>query len=208
MVLTDVRAFVKNLLYKSKYGLTEEECIKGIQSACDFFGIPMPRTIEDMTSNPEGETMFKNWDRDRMDDDVLCFDLQQLKGLGVNNYTGFTAVFTHECAHRFFQNRLLPGPDFGQWEGELVADYFMGVRAALEGQDISLILSELMKQSTGSGTHPTGKLRWEYATYGKQEGYMHIMHRKPLDIEEYFQLFLDYRQRHIDDLRKAELRVY
>ena len=37
---------------------------------------------------------------------------------------------------------------------------------------------------------------------------MHIMHRKPLDIEEYFQLFLDYHQRHIDDLRKAELRVY
>ena len=78
----------------------------------------------------------------------------------------------------------------------------------MEGQDISLILSEMMKRGTGSGTPPTGKLRWEYATYGIQEGYMHIMHRKPLDIEEYFQLFLDYRQRHIDDLRKAELRVY
>ena len=47
----DVRKFAKNLLYKSKYGITEDECVKGIQAACDFFGIPMPRTIEDLTNN-------------------------------------------------------------------------------------------------------------------------------------------------------------
>ena len=206
--LSELKKFSRNLLYKSQYGITEDECERAIKAACDFFGIPMPKAIEDLTFNPEGATMFKNWDRDRYDDDVLCYDLQQLKRLGVNNYTGFTAVFTHECAHRYFQNRLLPGPDFGQWENELVADYFMGVRASLERQDITTVINELAKQSTGSGTHPTGKLRWEYATYGKQEGNFHLIKRIPFDVEEYFQLFLEYRERHLDELRKAELRVY
>lgn len=206
--LSDIKRFSKNLLYKSQYGITEEECVRGIQAACDFFGIPMPRAIEDLTHNPEGATMFKNWDDERFDDDVLCYDLNQLKRLGVNNYVGFTAVFTHECAHRYFQNRLLPGPNFGQWEGELVADYFMGVRSSLERQDISVIINELAKQSTGSGTHPTGRLRWEYATYGRQEGDFHLIHHKPFDIEEFFQLFLNYRLRHIDALKKAEFRIY
>jgi len=134
--------------------------------------------------------------------------VEQLKSLGVNNYIGFTAVFTHECAHRYFQNRLLPGPDFGQWEGELVADYFMGVRASLERMDITTVVNELAKQSTGSGTHPIGRLRWEYATYGKQEANFHLIHRNPFDIEEYFQYFLEYRLRHLDELRKVELKVY
>ena len=206
--LSNIKKFSKDLLYRSQYGITEEECERGIQSACDFFGIPMPRAIEDLTNDPKGATMFKNWDDNRFDDDVLCFDLQQLKRLGVNNYVGFTAVFTHECAHRYFQGRLLPGIDFGQWEGELVADYFMGVRASLERMDITTVVNELAKQSTGCGTHPTGKLRWEYATYGKQEANFHLIHRKPFDIEEYFQCFLEYRQNHLEELRKAELKVY
>ncbi|MBR1467917.1 MAG: hypothetical protein IJ606_04730 [Bacteroidaceae bacterium] len=200
--------FAKGLLYRSQYGITEEECERGIRTACDFFGIPMPRAIEDLTRDPQGATMFKNWDDNRFDDDVLCYDLQQLKRLGVNNYTGFTAVFTHECAHRYFQGRLLPGPDFGQWEGELVADYFMGVRASLEEQDIAAIIDELAKQCTGSGTHPTGELRRKYVIYGKQEGYYHLIKGLPFDIEEYFRLFLEYRLNHIDELRAAELMVY
>ena len=206
--IPNLKKFSRDLLYRSQFGITEEECERGIQAACDFFGIPMPRLIENLTSDPEGATMFKNWDTNRYEDDVLCYDLIQLKKLGVNNYTGFTAVFTHECAHRYFQDRLLPGPDFGQWENELVADYFMGVRASLERQDISSVIDALAASSSGSGTHPIGRLRWEYATYGKQEGYFHLIHRKPFDIEEYFQCFLNYRLNHLDALRKAELSVY
>lgn len=206
--LSDIRKFSKDLLYRSQYGITEDECVKGIQTACDFFGIPMPNVIKDLTNNPGGATFVEPHSPDCLTDDVLCYDLRQLKRLGVNNYIGFTAVITHECAHRFFQNRLLPGPDFGQREGELVADYFMGVRASLEGMDITTVVNELARQSTGSGTHPTGRLRWEYATYGKQEANFHLIHRKPFDIEDYFQCFLSYRQRHLDDLRKAELKVY
>lgn len=204
----DVRKFAKNLLYKSKYGITEDECVKGILAACDFFGIPMPRTIENLTNKPDGATMLRPFSPNSLTDDVLCYDLQELKVLGVNNYIGFTAVFTHECAHRVFQNRLLPGPDFGQWESELVADYFMGVRASLEGQDITVVKNELARHSHGCGTHPIGKLRWEYTTYGQQEGNFHLIHRQPFDVEDYFQCFLEYRKNHLDELRKAELIVY
>lgn len=206
--LIDIRKFSKNLLYKSQYGITEEECERGIRTACDFFGIPMPEAIQDLTDDPQGATMLRPFSPDCLTDDVLCYDLKELKELGVNDYVGFTAVFTHECAHRVFQNRLLPGPDFGQWEGELVADYFMGVRASLEGQDITIVKNELAKRSLGSGTHPIGKLRWEYITYGQQEGYFHLIHRQPFDVENYFRCFLEYRQNHLEELRKAELTVY
>lgn len=205
--LSAVSKFSKNLLYKSQYGITEDECTAGIQAACDFFGIPMPRAIEDLTKNPDGQTMFVNYERESYEDDILCYNLKQLKRMGVNDYTGFTAVFTHECAHRYFQNRLLPGPDFGQWEGELVADYFMGVRASLERQDITSLIDAL-SQERGSGTHPVGWLRREYALYGKQEGNFHLIKGRPLDIEEYFRLFLEYRLRHLTELRKAEMAVY
>ena len=91
----ELKKFSQNLLYKSQYGITLDECERAIKAACDFFGIPMPRAIEDLTNNPEGATMFKNWDKDRYDDDVLCFDLKELKRLGVpkirNNF--FEAQF-------------------------------------------------------------------------------------------------------------------
>lgn len=206
--VTDLKRFSRDLLYRSQFGITEKECESGIIAACAFFGIPMPRMIEDLTYSPGGGTMFKNWDPNTYADDVLCYDLVQLKHLGVNNYTGFTAVFTHECAHRYFQNRFLPGPNFGQWEKELVADYFMGVRAALERQDITTIIDALAKNSTGSGTHPIGKLRQDYVIYGKQEGYYHIIHAQPFNIEEYFQRFLEYRINHLEELRRAEFKVY
>ena len=206
--LIDIRKFSKNLLYKSQYGITEDECIRGIQTACDFFGIPMPRAIQDLTDDPQGATMLRPFSPDSLTDDVLCYDLKELKRLGVNDYVGFTAVFTHECAHRIFQNRLLPGVDFGPWESELVADFFMGVRASLERQNITIVKNELAKHSHGSGTHPIGKLRWEYITYGQQEGNFHLIHRQSFNAEEYFQCFLEYRQNHLEELRKAELKVY
>lgn len=206
--LPDIKSFSKNLLYRSQFGITEEECQRGISAACAFFGIPMPRMIEDLTYRPGGGTMFKNWDPNSYSDDVLCYDLAQLKRLGVNNYTGFTAIFTHECAHRFFQNRLLPGPNFGQWENELVADYFMGVRAALERQDITTVINALGWNCPGTGTHPIGKLRQDYVIYGKQEGYYHMIHSSPFNIEDYFQRFLAFRQNHLQELREAELTVY
>ena len=189
---SDVYQFVRDLLYKCKYGLTEEECVIGIKEACDFFGMPMPQFVHDVTGKKAQQTASQSNDPNT---------------LGIDDYTAFTAVFTHECAHRYFQNRLLPGPNFGQWEGELVADFFMGVRASLQRMDISKVIDGLAR-SGGSGTHPTGSLRREYIVYGMQEANFHLIKGKPFDIEDYFQCFLRYRLNHLDELRKAELTVY
>ena len=123
---SDVYQFVRDLLYKCKYGLTEEECVIGIKEACDFFGMPMPQFVHDVTGKKAQQTASQSNDPNTFNDDILFYNLKELKSLGIDDYTAFTAVFTHECAHRYFQNRLLPGPNFGQWEGELVADFFMG----------------------------------------------------------------------------------
>jgi len=202
-----IRDFYRNIIYKAKYNLTEDECERAILDACRFFGMPAPVLIKNLTNEPQGSTCFSNRDPNSFYDDVLCYNLKELKSLGVDGYVGFTAVFTHECAHRLFQNRLLPGPDFGQWEHELVADYFMGVRAALQDMDITKVTDGLA-QTMGSGTHPTGTLRREYILYGKQEGYMHRIKNIDASAEDYFQLFLEYRLRHLQELHAAEMRVY
>ncbi|MDY6372439.1 MAG: hypothetical protein SPL12_09150 [Bacteroidales bacterium] len=207
MTFSGIQTFCKNILLKSRYGLTEAECERAIMEACQFFGLPAPVVIRNMTEHPGGDTCFLDRDPESFYDDILCYNLQQLKRLGVDGYVGFSAIFTHECAHRLFQNRLLPGPDFGQWEHELVADYFMGVRAALQDMDITSVIDGL-SQSRGSGTHPNGALRREYILYGKQEGYMHRIKKIVCDAEHYFKLFLEYRERHLEALRMAEMRVY
>jgi hypothetical protein len=204
---SDVYQCVKNLLFKGKCSLTEEECYNGIKEACDFFGMPMPQLIQDVTGKRDQHTGSQSRDLRTFFDDILYYNLEELKTVGVDDYTAFTLVFTHECAHRYFQNRLLPGPNFGQWEGELVADFFMGVRASLQRKDISKVINGLASCG-GSGTHPIGFLRRDYIVYGMQEANFHLIKRRPFDIEDYFQCFLRYRLNHLDELRKAELTVY
>lgn len=102
-----------------------------IKSACDFFNIPMPKMIQDLTNVQNGQTMFVNWDRGSYYDDVLCFNMQQLIDKKVDSKEAFSLVMTHECGHRVLQNTRFPGVANGQWESELCADYFMGCRAGL-----------------------------------------------------------------------------
>jgi len=208
MGLSNIRHFCKNLLSKCKYGLTEDECVVAIQAACDFFGIPAPILIQNLTYDPFGQTMFKNRDPYSLYDDVLCYDLNELRGMGVSDIIGFTAVFTHECAHRVFQDKVLPGPDNGQWEGELIADYFMGVRAGLQDMDIRPIRNALAP-TPGSGSHPLGKFRDEYIGYGFFEGRRHLINQNlPNTLEDYVKLFLKYRREHLDELYEAEMTIY
>ena len=105
-MLEGFRASMKKLL---KYGLSEKDCLDGVQSACAFFDIPMPALIADLTNQPGGQTMFVDFDKNSFADDVICYDLEQLLRLGVRNVQAYTLVMTHECAHRVLQNTKLPG---------------------------------------------------------------------------------------------------
>ena len=115
----------------SRFGLSESDIKDAIKSACDFFNIPMPRMIQDLTNAQNGQTMFVNWDRGSYYDDVLCFNMQQLIDMNVDSKDAFSLVMTHECAHRVLQATRFPGINNGAWENELAADFLMGVRAGL-----------------------------------------------------------------------------
>ena len=110
-----------------RFGLSQDDIRDAIKSACDFFNIPQPRIIQDLTNQPGGQTMFVNWDRGSYYDDVLCFNMQQLIDMKVDSKEAFSLVMTHECAHRVLQNTHFYGPNNGAWEQELCCDYFMGV---------------------------------------------------------------------------------
>ena len=106
--MASLTQYCKDLLYRTRYGLTQAECEKGVLDACAFFGIPAPRAIEDLTNQPGGRTMFKNYNPESYEDDILCYNLREMKNLGMTGPVGFTAIFTHECAHRVLQNTTLP----------------------------------------------------------------------------------------------------
>ena len=46
-----------------RFGLSDADVYEAIKSACDFFNIPMPKMIQDLTNVQNGQTMFVNWDR-------------------------------------------------------------------------------------------------------------------------------------------------
>lgn len=61
-----------------RFGLSESDINDAIKSACDFFNIPIPRMIQDLTNVKDGQTMFVNWDRGSYYDDILCYNMQQI----------------------------------------------------------------------------------------------------------------------------------
>lgn len=142
-----------------RFGLSDADVHDAIKSACDFFNIPMPRMIQDLTNVQNGQTMFVNWDRGSYYDDVLCFNMQQLIDMKVDSKDAFSLVMTHECGHRVLQNTQFPGVANGQWKSELCPDFFMGCRAGLWNMNtidkvvMGLILTD------GSPSHPEGTLR-------------------------------------------------
>lgn len=194
-----------------KYGVTEQDCIAGIRSACDFFEIPMPAFIEDSTYNPYGQTMFVNRDPKLFIDDVICYDLAQLKKLGVIGKYAFTLVMTHECAHRLMQNTQMDGLNNGQWEQELIADFFVGVRAGFEGFPRSALdaVRNGLRSSPGAKSHPTGNLRYEVISYGYLwVGNIDLIHHKKRSMQEYYQIFMEWQRKHQGEIRQAQVPFY
>ena len=80
-----------------QFHLSPEEIQQEIKSACDFFNIPMPRLIQDLTNHPSGQTCFINWNRGSYADDVICFNMQQLVDMKVDSKDAFSYVKNNEC---------------------------------------------------------------------------------------------------------------
>lgn len=191
-----------------RFGLSDADVHDAIKSACDFFNIPMPRMIQDLTNVQNGQTMFVNWERGSYYDDVLCFNMQQLIDMKVDSKDAFSLVMTHECGHRVLQNTQFPGVANGQWESELCPDFFMGCRAGLWNMNaidkvvMGLILTD------GSPSHPEGTLRALFIRHGKY--IVPEMHRRgiPLTIQNLINEFMAFRQQNLNEILNQQHKYY
>lgn len=180
-------------------GLREEQILGAIRTACDFFGIPMPQLIYDVTNNPGEGTAVINRMGNTYEDDILQYNMKELVGLGVANLDAFTLVLTHECMHRVLQRTTLPGRNGGRWEEELACDYFMGVRAAMTGMDEDPVAKGLLS-TKGWQTHPVGSLRYKFIKQGKQNAYFDLIRRRPVSFQVMYQQFLELLAKHREEI--------
>ena len=199
--------FLKLSQKLNRFGLSEDDVRDAIKSACDFFSIPMPRLIQDMTNADNGQTMFVNWDKNSYHDDVLCFDMRQLICMNVDSKESFSLVMTHECAHRVFQATNFPGVAGGIWESELVADFFMGVRAGLANMDESRIAAGLLITG-GCQTHPEGRLRVLFIRHGKYIAQVMKMNGASLTIKNFMNEFIKFRNQNLAMIQRCQRRYF
>ena len=190
-----------------RFGLSESDRRDAIKSACDFFNIPMPRMIQDLTNLENGETMFMNWDRGSYYDDVLCFNMQQLIDLNVDSKDAFSLVMTHECAHRVLQATQFPGVNNGAWENELAADFLMGVRAGLWNMDESKVALGLM-MTNGSPSHPEGLLRALFIRHGKYVSQTMRWQGIPLTMQNLINEFMRFRNENLSEILSLQRKYY
>lgn len=149
--------------------LSEEQIIEAVQSACDFFGMPLPQ-IKNTTYHPILGTLFASSDKNSYYDDIIAFDLQELASLHVSTINALTLVLTHEATHRRTQMYDFPGPNKGSYAKECISDWYMGVRAGmLKMGDISDVIEGLGK-TKGCDTHPAGFIRKAFIQNGIQIG--------------------------------------
>ena len=190
-----------------RFGLSPKDIEEAIKSACDFFNIPMPRLIQDLTNVQNGQTMFVNFNPDSYVDDVLCFNMQQLMDMKVDSRDAFSLVMTHECAHRVLQNTQFPGINNGIWEHELAADFLMGCRAGLWGMDDSKIRVGLIL-TNGSMTHPEGTIRALFVRHGMYKAIEMRNNLIPLSIQNLLNEFMAYRQDNLEQIHYYQRKFY
>lgn len=110
-----MKEFIKLTQHFRSLGLSAFDMEKAIRHVCDFFHILMPHMIQDLTNVQNGQTMFMNWHPGLYEDDVLCYNMQELIDMKVDSKDAYSLVMTHECAHRVLQNTQLPGINNGRW---------------------------------------------------------------------------------------------
>lgn len=137
-------------LYGSEF--TDEMIAHSVQTASDFFHIDNPESIY---TSPLSTGVFLN-NSDSIDDDILNIDIQQLKNLGISSQDSLDLVTTHETTHRMLQG--MEELVFSTHQEELCCDFMSGVRAGLNGIDVSQMEKSLMK-TIGGETHPSGDMR-------------------------------------------------
>lgn len=121
-----------------------------VSRACDFFHIEEPLDIR-----PGEMTGVGLGDMESYNDDILFYNPSQLADMGITGQDGLDLVMTHEGTHRMLQDM---DTGFNTYQEELCCDYMAGVRAGLNGMDVSQLENSLIDTTQGL-EHPVGTLR-------------------------------------------------
>lgn len=141
------------------FNLSDQEIAESVQKASDFFHLNSPKYIrEDWTT---GVILGM---KQKGNDDVLCFNREQMKEMGITDRESFDLVMTHEGAHRALQ--FMEGR-YDSHQEELCCDFLTGVRAGLNGMDDEKMIHSL-EGTFDSESHPDGLLRAESIKTGAQ----------------------------------------
>lgn len=146
---------------RMNYGpeLSDDMIVQSVQEASDFFNIENPMLIaEDFTTG-----VCPNMDMTPMDD-ILIFNREQLLDMGITEKEGLDLVMTHEGAHRALQGLNL---GFNSHQEELCCDFMAGVRAGLNGIDVSQ-MEDSLADTPVSDSHPGGADRVDSIENGVQ----------------------------------------
>lgn len=139
--------------------LSDDMIVQSVQEASAFFNIDDPMLIaEDFTTG-----VYPNMDMTSMDD-ILIFNREQLLDMGITEKEGLDLVMTHEGAHRALQGLDL---GFDSHQEELCCDFMAGVRAGLNGIDVSQMENSLADTPV-SESHPGGADRVDSIENGVQ----------------------------------------
>ncbi len=151
--------FLNSIHNNYGFNLSEQEIAESVQKASDFFHLNSPKDIrEDWTTGVILGIKQKG------NDDVLCFNREQMKEMGITDREGFDLVMTHEGAHRVLQ--FMEGR-YDSHQEELCCDFLAGVRAGLNGMDEEKMVYSL-EDTLESDSHPDGLLRAESIKAGAQ----------------------------------------
>lgn len=165
LVSESIRKLLTEVFFNSIYSnyrffdLSDEEITESVQKVSDFFHLGLPQNVrEDWTT---GVILGM---KQKESDDILCFNREQMKKMGITDREGFDLVMTHEGAHRALQ--FMEGRYSSRLE-ELCCDFLAGVCAGLNGMDEEKLIRAL-EGTTESVSHPNGILRAEAIRAGAQ----------------------------------------
>ena len=158
-------SWFESLSHSQGFDMTHDEVTQSVHDASDFFHIDDPMVVK------EGWTtgVYPNMTLTEMDD-VLIYNREQMTDMGITEKYAFDLIMTHEGTHRMLQGM---NTGFSPHQEELCCDYMAGVRAGLNGLDVSQMEDSLVN-SHASASHPDGHSRVESIEKGVEfaEHYM------------------------------------
>lgn len=168
---------VFNAHFYDKEKITEDDINRRVRKASQFFELPVPEMIS------RCETLAKITFTELIElGSEICYDVEKLKEVGINNLDAFEAMLTHELSHQVVAFRKYHFLKNDNWSKELACDFIVGARCrtcALATGKYKYAVSV----TEASLTHPGGSFRVKAVKSGFEFADRLIISRRPVTME-------------------------